>query len=185
MSPSYLVPREEAREAYNLGGEQVNNDYSLTGSGFPQSSTSLSRPSTSYGTESFAVAIGNSRYLKPAQSLLEEIVHVSCQAVEISNEKYVGKLFPCGQRGSLRLSSELKVELWGIGLVQAEKHELQLKIAKLIALLEEVSPNSIECTFSVSRLIMRYLVDFRLREDTRNTTIKWKKWYHHLRRWQV
>ncbi|XP_061969244.1 BEL1-like homeodomain protein 11 isoform X2 [Populus nigra] len=111
MSPSYLVPREEAREAYNLGGEQVNDDYSLT---------------------------GNSRYLKPAQSLLEEIVHVSCQAVEISNEKYVGKLFPCGQRGSLRLSSELKVELWGIGLVQAEKHELQLKIAKLIALLKEV-----------------------------------------------
>lgn len=138
MSPSYLVPREEAREAYNLGGEQVNDDYSLTGSGFPQSSTSLSRASTSYGTESFAVAIGNSRYLKPAQSLLDEIVHVSCQAVEISNEKYVGKLFPCGQRGSLRLSSELKVELWGIGLVQAEKHELQLKIAKLIALLKEV-----------------------------------------------
>ncbi|KAJ6953154.1 hypothetical protein NC652_004987 [Populus alba x Populus x berolinensis] len=76
QAQSYLVPREEAREAYNLGGEQVNDDYSLTGSGFPQSSTSLSRPSTSYGTESFAVAIGNSRYLKPAQSLLEEIVHV-------------------------------------------------------------------------------------------------------------
>ncbi|XP_011028917.1 PREDICTED: BEL1-like homeodomain protein 11 [Populus euphratica] len=138
MSPSYLVPREEVREAYNLGGEQANDGYSLTGNGFPQSSTSLSRPSTSYGTESFAVAIGNSRYLKPAQSLLEEIVHVSCRAVEISNEKYVGKLFPCGQRGSLRLSSELKVERWDMGLVQAEKHELQLTIAKLIALLKEV-----------------------------------------------
>jgi hypothetical protein len=194
MSHSYLVPREEAREAYNLGGEQVNNDYSLTGSGFPQSSTSLSRPSTSYGTESFAVAIGNSRYLKPAQSLLEEIVHVSCQAVEISNEKYVGKLFPCGQRGSLRLSSELKVELWGIGLVQAEKHELQLKIAKLIALLKEVSPK-LHTVLSLyvlcqqanfdrvrTRKPMRYFVDFRLREDMRNTTIKWKKWYHHLRK---
>ncbi|CAK7346311.1 unnamed protein product [Dovyalis caffra] len=140
ISPSYLIPREgEAREAYNPGDEQVNNDYSLIGSGFPSSSTSLSRPSSSaYGTESFAVAIGNSRYLKPAQSLLEEIVHVSCKAVEMSNEKYVRKLFRCGQRGSLGLSSELKAELWGNGLVQAEKHEIQLKIAKLIALLEEV-----------------------------------------------
>jgi len=185
MSPSYLIPREEeAREACNPGGEQANNDYSLIGSGFPSSPASLSRRSTTaYGTESFAVAIENSRYLKPAQSLLEETVHVSCKAVEISNEKYVRRLIRC--RGSLGLSSELKAELWGNGLVQAEKHEVQLKIAKLIALLEEVSPNSTECTFSVSRLIMRYLVDFRLREDTRNTTIKWKKWYHHLRRWQV
>lgn len=138
MSPSYLIPREEeAREAYNPGGEQVNNDYSLIGSGFPSSSASLSRRSTTaYGTESFAVAIENSRYLKPAQSLLEETVRVSCKAVEISSEKYVRKLIRC--RGSLGLSSELKAELWGNGLVQAEKHEVQLKIAKLIALLEEV-----------------------------------------------
>ncbi|XP_011048824.1 PREDICTED: BEL1-like homeodomain protein 11 [Populus euphratica] len=138
MSPSYLIPREEeAREAYNPGGEQVNNDYSLIGSGFTSSSASFSRRSpTAYGTESFAVAIENSRYLKPAQSLLEESVHVSCKAVEISNEKYVRKLIRCG--GSLGLSSELKAELWGNGLVQAEKHEVQLKIAKLIALLEEV-----------------------------------------------
>ena len=154
MSPNYLIPREEEKEAYNLGGEQANDYYSLNDSGFPQSSTKSSRPSsTSYGTESFAVAIGNSRYLKPAQSLLEEIVHVSCKAVEISNDKCVGKLFPCGQRGSLGLSSELKVELWGIGLVQAEKHELQLKTAKLIALLKEVSPklqSVFEFTCSVS-----------------------------------
>ncbi|KAJ6399519.1 hypothetical protein OIU77_020138 [Salix suchowensis] len=110
---------------------------SLIGSGFPSPSTSSGRrSSTAYGTESLAVAISNSKYLKPAQSLLEEIVHVSCKAVEISNEKCVRKLIRC--RGSLGLSSELKAELWGNGLVHAEKHEVHLKIAKLIALLEEV-----------------------------------------------
>ncbi|KAJ6773638.1 BEL1-LIKE HOMEODOMAIN PROTEIN 11 [Salix purpurea] len=138
ISPSYLISREdEARETCNLEGEQGNTDYSLIGSGFPSPSTSSGRrSSTAYGTESLAVAISNSRYLKPAQSLLEEIVHVSCKAVEISNEKCVRKLIRC--RGSLGLSSELKAELWGNGLVHAEKHEVHLKIAKLIALLEEV-----------------------------------------------
>lgn len=140
INPGYEVPREDVREAYNLEVEQLNNDYSLAGSRFPSSSTLLSRP-TSYGTESFVVAIGNSRYLKPAQSLLEEIVNVGGKAVGISNEKYVVKLFCSGGRGVHGLSSELKAELWSNRLVPAEKHELQLKIARLIALLEEVGTN--------------------------------------------
>ncbi|KDP38561.1 hypothetical protein JCGZ_04486 [Jatropha curcas] len=139
VSPSYMIPGEEARKACNPEVERANDDYSFSGNAFALSSTVFTRSSyTSYGTESFAIAIKNSRYLKPAQILLEEIVSVSSKAVEINNEKYVVKLLPGGRRGALGLSSELKAELCCNGLVPAERHDLQVKIAKLIALLEEI-----------------------------------------------
>lgn len=138
MSPSYLLSGEEAREACNVGVGHVNDDYSFAGSGLASSSTLLNRSySTLYGTESLAAVIGQSRYLKPAQLLLEEIVNVGGKAMEISNDKYVGKLCRGGRRGAGSLSSELRAELCSSG-VSAEKHEFQVKIAKLIALLEEV-----------------------------------------------
>ncbi|PRQ21977.1 putative transcription regulator Homeodomain-LIKE family [Rosa chinensis] len=43
-----------------------------------------------------------------------------------------------GRRGSMGLSSELKAELCCNGLMSADKHEFQSKIANLITLLEEV-----------------------------------------------
>ncbi|KAL0325773.1 UNVERIFIED_CONTAM: BEL1-like homeodomain protein 11 [Sesamum radiatum] len=71
LNPSYLISGEAARESCNLGIDRVINDYSFTGTAF----TSLNQScSTSYGTESFAAAIGSSKYLKPAQSILEEMV---------------------------------------------------------------------------------------------------------------
>lgn len=143
MNPSYLLSREEeeeeAREACNVGVGHVNDGYSFAASGLASSSTSLSRScSTLYGAESLSTAIGQSRYLKPAQLLLEEMVNVGGKAVEMSNEKYVGKLCGGGRRGALSLSSELKAELCGSGVVSADQHEFQMKIAKLIALLDEV-----------------------------------------------
>lgn len=139
MGPSYLLSGQEAREACNVGVGHVNDDYSFAGSGLASSSTSLNRSySTLYGPESLATVIGQSRYLKPAQFLLEEIVNVGGKAVEISNEKYVAKLCRGGRRGGPSLSSELKAELCSSGIVSTEKHEIQVKIAKLIALLEEV-----------------------------------------------
>ncbi|KAH7524137.1 hypothetical protein FEM48_Zijuj06G0087200 [Ziziphus jujuba var. spinosa] len=139
MNPSYLLSGEEAREACNVGVGHVTDDYSFAGSGLASSSTSLNRPcSTLYGAESLSTVIGQSRYLKPAQLLLEEIVNVGGKAVEISNEKYIGKLCGGGRRGAMSLSSELKAELCSSGVVSADKHEFQMKIAKLIALLEEV-----------------------------------------------
>ncbi|KAA8528683.1 hypothetical protein F0562_036038 [Nyssa sinensis] len=137
-SPSYSISGEPAREAYNPGVEPVTDDYSFVGVPFASSSTSLNQScSTSYGTESFAIAVGSSKYLKPAQSLLEEVVSVGGKAVDLSNEKYVRRLSCYSRRGSLGLYSELKAELCNNGL-SAERHELQVKIAKLIGLLEEV-----------------------------------------------
>ncbi|KAE8057170.1 hypothetical protein FH972_013882 [Carpinus fangiana] len=137
ISPSYLISGEEARDACNPGVEHVSNDYSFTGNAFAAASSSLNRSCpVSYGTESFAAVIANSVYLKPAQSLLKEIVNVSGDAVEINNEKYVEKLSRGGR--NLGLSSELKAELYSNGLLSAEKHELQVKISKLISLLDEV-----------------------------------------------
>ncbi|XP_042939113.1 BEL1-like homeodomain protein 11 isoform X1 [Carya illinoinensis] len=139
LSPSYLMSGEESREACNPGMEHVSNGYSFMGSAFASSSTSLNRTCpTSYGTESFAAVIRNSIYLRPAQSLLNEIVDVSGKAIDISNEKYISKLSRGGRLGALGLSSELKAELYSNGLLSAEKQELQVKIAKLISLLEEV-----------------------------------------------
>lgn len=106
--------------------QYVSDDYSFMGNALASSSNSL------------AAIIGNSRYLKPAQSLLEEIVSVGGKSVDISNEKHVGKLYGGGRRGSMGLSSELKAELCCNGLISPDKHEFQAKIANLITLLEEV-----------------------------------------------
>ncbi|KAM5564980.1 BEL1-like homeodomain protein 11 [Rosa sericea] len=109
----------------------VTDDYSFMGNALASSSSSLNQ-------QSLAAVIGNSRYLKPAQSLLEEIVSVGGKAVDISSEKHFGKMYGGGRRGSMGLSSELKAELCCNGLMSADKHEFQSKIANLITLLEEV-----------------------------------------------
>ncbi|XP_065880924.1 BEL1-like homeodomain protein 11 [Euphorbia lathyris] len=139
FSPGYLIPAEDERKDCNPDVEQVNNDYSFTDNAFASSSNLLSRFSSNcYGTESFGIAIKDSRYLKPTQILLEEIVSLGSKAIEISNEKYVGKLFPGNRRGSLGFYSELKAELCCNSPLSADRHDLQVKIAKLIALLEEI-----------------------------------------------
>ncbi|KAK7283379.1 hypothetical protein RIF29_12850 [Crotalaria pallida] len=141
MNPNYFIPGQEAREACNPAGEQhLTSEYFFTsGATFASSSTSLNlSPSTSYGTESFAAVIGNSRYLKPVQSLLEDLVDVGANVVDRMNEKYVEKLFHGSRTGAITLSTELKAELRNIGPLLAEKQEHQMKIAKLIGLLDEV-----------------------------------------------
>ncbi|KAF2324621.1 hypothetical protein GH714_015686 [Hevea brasiliensis] len=139
VNPSYLFLGEDTRKDCNPGAEQVNDHCSFTGNAFALSSTTPSgSSSTAYGKEYFSIDIKNSRYLKPTQLLLQEIVSVGGKAVGINNEKYVGKLFPGGRRGALGLSSELKAELCCNEFVQADRHDLQVKLAKLVALLEEI-----------------------------------------------
>lgn len=101
------------------------------------SSSSLNQSSTFYGTDSLSISVGSSRYLKPTQSLLEEIVSVNGEDLDSTNKVYAGKLSGSGQFGSLRLCSELKAELCSNGL-SMEKQELQATLGKLISLLEEV-----------------------------------------------
>ncbi|XP_034675684.1 BEL1-like homeodomain protein 11 [Vitis riparia] len=139
VSSNYLFSGEEAREACNPGVERLCDDYSYVSSAFATPSTSLNRScSTSYGTESFVNAVGNSRYLRPTQSLLEEVVNAGGKAIDLSNEKYIGRLSRSGRRGALGFASELKAELCGNGSLSAEKQDIQIEIAKLIGLLEEV-----------------------------------------------
>ena len=138
LSSNYLFSGDEGREACNPGMERMScDDYSYASSAFATPSTSLNRScSTSYGPDCFANAVANSRYLRPAQSLLEEAVNVGSKGMDFSNEKYTGRLSRSGRRGV----SELKAELCGNGSLSlsAEKKEIQMEIAKLIGLLEEV-----------------------------------------------
>ncbi|XP_048444211.1 BEL1-like homeodomain protein 11 [Pyrus x bretschneideri] len=131
---------EESGGACNPGVEHVGDEYCFMGGALASHSRALNRScSTSYGAESVAAVIANSKYLKPAQSLLDEIVNVGGKLVDISNEKHVGKLYGEGRRGGMGLSSELKAELsCNAGLMNADKHELQARLANLITLLEQV-----------------------------------------------
>lgn len=70
--------------------DRMRNDYSVSNSSFASASASQYQPSSNfYGTESFIIAIGDSKYLKLAQSLLEEVVSVGGKSVHLSNEKYI------------------------------------------------------------------------------------------------
>ncbi|XWS24419.1 hypothetical protein CRYUN_Cryun28dG0100200 [Craigia yunnanensis] len=133
-SSSYLLSGAEDREVCNPGVQHISDDYSFTGNTFASASTSLHR-SCSYGAESFASAIGKSRYLMPTQSLLDEVVNLGGKNVE---EIFYGKLYLGDRGGGSRLSSELRAEFCSNEILLPEKHELQIRLAKLIGLLEEV-----------------------------------------------
>ncbi|KAL4566389.1 hypothetical protein LXL04_030504 [Taraxacum kok-saghyz] len=120
----YLVSEEELQEKTRKFHNHNPSDYS-------------SSSSTFYGTESLSISVNNSRYLKPTQSLLEEVVSVGGKDLDSSNKSYACKLSCSGRQGSLGLCSELKAELCSNGL-PLEKQELQSTLAKLISLLEEV-----------------------------------------------
>lgn len=147
-STNYLFCGNEGRQVCNPGFEHVSDDYSYTGGTFTSSSTSLNRSCSSNGTESFASAMGNSKFLKPAQSLLEEVVNVGGRAIDKNDERYIGNLYHGSRRGGQRLSSELKAEFCNNGMLSAEKYELHLRIAKLISLLEEVCIYILNTRFS-------------------------------------
>jgi hypothetical protein len=120
------------------GGSGNGNGNGNFGSGSNNNSMLNRSTSTSYGGESFGSVIGNSRYLKPVQSLLQDLVDVGGNVIDRMNEKYAEKLFHGSRTGARTLSSELKAELRIHGHLLADKHEHQVKIAKFIALLDEV-----------------------------------------------
>ncbi|XP_047267222.1 BEL1-like homeodomain protein 11 isoform X2 [Capsicum annuum] len=90
------------------------------------------------GTESFVSAIGTSKYLKPTQSLLEELVCIGGKSIDLSNEKFIRRLSRNSKKGSLSLRVMLKGEIPPSNELFNERHELYVKIMKLMALLEEV-----------------------------------------------
>ncbi|KAI4374957.1 hypothetical protein MLD38_012889 [Melastoma candidum] len=115
VNPGYLAVPGVAREACN-----VNNG----GHAFPVPSP---LPTT----------LGNSRYLRPAQSLLEEAVSICDSFGGVPNDSFMQKL--CGGRREFaRFAAELKAELCSHEAISADKIEIQAKLAKLVSLLEEV-----------------------------------------------
>lgn len=119
--PGYLYCASEARMIEN----NVSDYY------YPSSFSG-----GTYGMESFAAVVGNSRFLKPAQSLLAEVVSVCDKNFHPNEERgYLGRY---RKRGGLKLSSELRAKLCSDGLLSLEKDELQIRIVKLLTLLERV-----------------------------------------------
>lgn len=85
------------------------------------------------GNTSFtAFSVSNSMYLKPAQSILEQVIDLGSKDIELSDVK---RLF-MSSRG---LCAELREELMNNSFDSADKHDLQIKFSKLITLLEQVS----------------------------------------------
>ncbi|KAL8216134.1 hypothetical protein R6Q57_022971 [Mikania cordata] len=117
--------QEKARKSFNP-------------SQYSSSSSAVQGSYTFYGTDSLSSSICSSRYLKPTQSLLEEMVRVNGKDLESTNKSFVQKLSGSDEHGSLRLCSELKSELCCNNGLSIEKQELQATLAKLISLLEEV-----------------------------------------------
>ncbi|KAH0695393.1 hypothetical protein KY285_022490 [Solanum tuberosum] len=112
--------------------DQRNNEYSFSAAAMNQSFSNVC------GTESFVSAIGNSKYLKPTQSLLEELVCIGGKTIDSSNEKFIRRLSRNSKKGSLSLRAMLKGEIPPSNELFNERHELYVKIMKLIVLLEEV-----------------------------------------------
>lgn len=117
--------------------DQRNNEFSFSAAAAMNQSFS-----TVCGTESFVSVIGNSRYLKPTQSLLEELVCIGGKPIDSSNEKFIRRLSRNSKKGSLSLRAMLKGEIPPSNGSFNERHELYVKIMKLIALLEEVCKNN-------------------------------------------
>ncbi|KAK6115300.1 hypothetical protein DH2020_007569 [Rehmannia glutinosa] len=132
FNPGYFIPGETVRESSNPGLDRVINDYSsFAGNAFASLNHHHHQScSTSYGNEPFGAAIGSSRYLKPAQSLLQEMVSVGSKDIDASNQKYVDKLSRASRKGYHGLSSELRAEF--------SSNELYINLLKLLALLDEV-----------------------------------------------
>ncbi|KAJ8540963.1 hypothetical protein K7X08_001779 [Anisodus acutangulus] len=123
---SFTHPRYMSQEI-----DHRNNEFSFSAAAMNHFFSSVC------GTESFVSAIGNSKYLKPAQSLLEELVCIGGKPIDLSNEKFIRRLSRNSKKGSLSLRAKLKSEIPSNELFN-ERHELYVKIMKLIALLEEV-----------------------------------------------
>ncbi|GAB2247659.1 hypothetical protein Droror1_Dr00007541 [Drosera rotundifolia] len=148
MSSSYLIA---SQEPCNSSSGHVLGDYTFPGYGYGMMNRSYSN---SYLTEPLPNAIGNSRFLKAAQLLLEEAVNVGGRDIELSDMRRL----LLGGRAGRELSSKLRAELLCNEFVPADKHELQIRISKLIGLLEQVEGRYEEYTQRMEQLVSSFEV---------------------------
>ncbi|XP_073125030.1 BEL1-like homeodomain protein 11 [Henckelia pumila] len=105
MDPGYIIYN-------NPGLDRTTSDYCFPGTGC------AFIPSA---------AIGSSKYLKPAQTLLEEMVNIGSKEIDISNKKYVEKL-----------SRRSKSAPFGYNEALSEKPGSCVHLLKLLAFQQEV-----------------------------------------------
>ncbi|XP_075516091.1 BEL1-like homeodomain protein 11 [Primulina tabacum] len=136
----------------------ITDNYSFVRNGFSPSSGSQNEScSISHGTESFSAVVGISKYLKPAQSLLEEMVGVGGKDIDANNQKYVENLSHGSLKGSFRLASEIKAEFFSNELL-SEKHGTFVSLLKLLALLDEVDRRYEEYYHHMEELVSSFEV---------------------------
>ncbi|KAI3930518.1 hypothetical protein MKX01_036964 [Papaver californicum] len=114
----------------------INSNYLMSDQDHIRTLQNQSNYSTSFERESFAALIGSSRYLKPTQSLLEEFVTVGGKEIDLSSDKSIQRLR--NRRQGVRSFLELRSSLCNNTFSSSMEQELQIKITKLIGLLDEV-----------------------------------------------
>ncbi|GAB4852081.1 hypothetical protein Ancab_016271 [Ancistrocladus abbreviatus] len=140
ITPSYLF---SCQEACNLGSGGMHH---VTGGhcSFPGCCSAVwgNRSCSSNPYNNMPLPnniVGNSRYLKAVQSLMEEVVNVGGRSIELGEVK---RLFLGGRGGNGDLSfDQLRAELLSTSnaaVLSTEKHHLQIRISKLLTLLEQV-----------------------------------------------
>lgn len=154
LSANPSMPGEDTgRHEYfeNLDSSQSKQlrQIEYVSSGFPGSNSDPTRADvSSYGMPSIARAVPNSKYLKAAQQLLDEVVNVR-KALKEQNSKNVlmkdskdSDGAPTGEsdhpeRGS-SLNPQESSSNCATELSAAEKQDLQNKMSKLLAMMDEV-----------------------------------------------
>ncbi|GFP85905.1 bel1-like homeodomain protein 7 [Phtheirospermum japonicum] len=131
-----LIQHGESEDGYQMKQTRDNSDYML--SSVPSGSV-VANDVTPYGASSVARVVSNSKYLKAAQQLLDEVVNVKKDNVKGQNGKRElmkesketegGSDPSVASKASGNSSSELSV---------AEKQDLQNKMSKLLSMLDEV-----------------------------------------------
>lgn len=135
---SYITARDDLTDSCCLSARHMRDEYMScadeTANGDYSSNKSSNLPNS---IVYYAASIQSSRYLKPMQQLLDEAVCVS-NGVELESDKQSRKIFLA--RMSLGNAARIRewVNVHDDHLSSHEKHDVQIRINKLVHLLDEV-----------------------------------------------
>ncbi|XXG65500.1 hypothetical protein AAC387_Pa05g3183 [Persea americana] len=187
VCPSYLNSREGPRVQF----KQIRGDCSSCGDGIMDNtyaSSSVSHNhfgSITYNEVAASLIIRNSRYLKPAQTLLEEVVSVT-KAVELEShkqlrkEKSIGRILLHELEARKPAGDQKRNALCNNAFSSANKHDIQIKITKLVALLEEVNSRYEQYRHRMEEVVSSFEVVAGLGSAKSYTTLALKAMSRHF-----
>ncbi|XP_077247998.1 BEL1-like homeodomain protein 3 isoform X2 [Tasmannia lanceolata] len=123
--------REHSREVYSFCGHAMDSTYASRVSQNHSNSTSNELPS-------FTSMFCYSRYLKPAQNLLEEVVSVGMVDGIDSSKLRKDRVLGVSTKAGNSMITQTRNMFSGNNSLSEETHDIQLRITKLVALLDEV-----------------------------------------------